>query len=88
LSELLIRKQELAAKMNESQFGNILFGTVCGLIGACEGLAAAETTGAIICGLPGFASAVYSALKIERAENIFDQSGLKYLALADKRLIR
>jgi hypothetical protein len=88
LSELLIRKQELAAKMNESRFGNILFGTVCGLIGAYHGLVAAETTGAIIGGLPGFASAVHSALKIERAENVFDQSGLKYLALADKRLRR
>lgn len=86
LTELLNRKHELSVKMNESQFGNILFGTVCGLIGAYQGLTVAETTGAIIGSLPGFASAVHSALKIERAENIFDQSGLKYLALADKRL--
>ncbi len=86
LMELLQRKEELSAKMNENQFGKILFGTACGLIGAYQGLAAASTTGAIIGGLPGFANAVYSALQIERAENVFDQSGLKYLALADKRL--
>lgn len=88
LTELLQRKQELTAKMNESRFKSIVFGTVCGLIGAYQGLASASTPGAIIGGLPGFASAVYSALQIERAENIFDQSGLKYLALADKRLRR
>lgn len=86
LRELLQRKEELTAKMNESNFKSILFGTVCGLIGAYQGLASASTTSAIIGGLPGFANAVYSALQIERAENVFDQSGLKYLALADKRL--
>lgn len=88
LAELLQRKEELTARMNESQFNRILFGTVCGLIGAYQGMATASTTGAIIGGLPGFANAVYSALQIERAENIFDQSGLKYLALVDKRLRR
>lgn len=86
LTELLQRKQELSAKMNESNLGGIIFGTVCGLIGAYQGLAAASTVGAVVGGLPGFANAIYSALQIERVENIFDQSGLKYLALADKRL--
>jgi len=88
LLEILQRKQELTARMNESRFNSILFGTVCGIIGAYQGLATASTTSAIIGGLPGFANAVYSALQIERAENILDQSGLKYLALADKRLRR
>ena len=88
LAELLQRKEELTAKMNESRFNSILFGTVCGLIGAATGIAAASTTGAVIGALPGFANAVYSALQMERAENVFDQSGLKYLALADKRLRR
>jgi hypothetical protein len=86
LRELVIRKGELTAKMNESRLGNIVFGTVFGLIGAFQGLATADTTRAVIGGLPGFASAVYSALKIEKAEDVFDQSGLKYLALIDKRL--
>lgn len=88
LAELLQRKEELTARMNESQFNRIMFGTVCGLIGAYQGMATASTAGAIIGGLPGFANAVHSALQIEKVENIFDQSGLKYLALADKRLRR
>ncbi len=74
--------------MNESQLGNIIFGTVCGIIGAFQGLATANTTSAFFGGLPGFVSAIHSALKIEKAEKVFDQSGLKYLALADKRLMR
>jgi hypothetical protein len=88
VQELEIRKQELSAKMNESQLGNIIFGTVCGIIGAFQGLATANTTSAFFGGLPGFATAIHSALKIENAEKVFDQSGLKYLALADKRLLR
>jgi hypothetical protein len=88
LSELVQRKEELVAKMNESRFNQILYGTVCGLIGAGVGLAGASTTGAVVGALPGFANAVYSALQIEHAENVFDQTGLKYLALADKRLKR
>ncbi|WP_017257827.1 hypothetical protein [Pedobacter arcticus] len=88
LTELLQRKKELTVKMNEGNFKSILFGTVCGLIGAYQGLSSASTTVAVIGALPGFANAVYSALQIERAENIFDQSGLKYLSLADKRLKR
>jgi hypothetical protein len=88
LTELLQRKEELSIKMNESKFKSVLFGTVGGLIGAYQGIATASTTSAILGGLPGFANAVYSALQIERAENVLDQSGLKYLALADKRLRR
>ncbi|MFN8287535.1 MAG: hypothetical protein U0V74_12310 [Chitinophagales bacterium] len=88
LLELTQRKEELVAKMNESRFSRILFGTVCGLIGAGVGVAITTTPAAFIAALPGFANAVYSALQIERAEAVFDQSGLKYLALADKRLRR
>lgn len=88
LAELHQRKEELSAKMNENKFKSIMFGTVCGLIGAYQGITSASTTATIVGGLPGFANAVYSALQIEKAENIFDQSGLKFLALADKRLRR
>ncbi|WP_439483978.1 kinase [Cyclobacterium plantarum] len=86
LEELTLRKNELTAKMNESQIRNIIFGSVCGVIGASQGLLTAETSGVFIGGLPGFASAIHSALKIEKAENVIDQSGLKYLALVDKRI--
>lgn len=86
INELKIRKEELTTKMNESKLGGIFFGTICGIIGSVIGLASANTSEAMICGLPGFANAVYSALQIERAEDTFDQSGMKYLALLDKRL--
>lgn len=88
IEELSIRKDELSKKMNESQIKNIIFGSACGIIGAIQGLKTAETTGALIGALPGFVSAVHSALKIEKAENLFDQSGMKYLALVDKRIRR
>ncbi|GAB3721610.1 kinase [Flavobacterium koreense] len=87
IEELEIDKNELSIKMNESQFNNVFFGSVCGIIGAAQGFASTEnTTGAVIGALPGFASAIHSALKIERAENLFDQSGMKYLALVDRQL--
>lgn len=86
IKELKLRREELSAKMNESQLKNIIFGSVCGVIGAFQGLQSAETSGAIIGAIPGFTAAVYSALKIERPEKIFDQSGMKYLALVDKHL--
>jgi hypothetical protein len=88
LAELHQRKEELTSRMNESRFNSIVFGTVCGLIGAYQGIESASTTGEIIGGLAAFANAVYSALEIEGAENVFDQSGLKFLALADKQLRR
>lgn len=73
--------------MNESQFNNIFFGSVCGIIGAAQGFASTENNvGAIIGAFPGFASAIHSALKIEKAENVFDQTGMKYLALVDRQL--
>jgi hypothetical protein len=86
ISELKMQKEELSAKMNESKLGEIFFGTICGISGAIMGLAAADTPGAVVGGLPGFANAVYSALQVERAEAVFDQSGMKYLALVDKKL--
>ena len=84
--ELNFEKEALTARMKETKFGPIFFGTVCGVFGAIQGIAQASTTGAVIGGLPGFATAIYSALKIEKAENMFDQTGLKYLSLVDKRL--
>ncbi len=85
LQELRIRKEELAARMNENHFGHIFFGTICGITGAIIGLSATGGWGTLM-GLPGFANAIYSALTIEKAEATYDQSGLKYLALMDKRL--
>jgi hypothetical protein len=82
IKELNFQKEELSSRMNESKLGNIFFGTICGTISAITGFAA----GFGLAGVPGFANALHSALKIERAEDVIDQTGMKYLALVDKRL--
>lgn len=84
LGEMKIAKKELSARMNESHMGDIVFGTICGTISAGIGLLASPVLGAI----PGFLNAIHSACRIERPENVIDQTGLKYLALVDKRLRR
>lgn len=86
IRELQFRKHELSAKMNESKFGPIFYGTVCGIFSAIAGISTADTLAALAIGFPGFVGAIYAALKIEHAEGLFDQSGMKYLALVDKRL--
>lgn len=87
IEELKINRDEISVRMNESQFNNVFFGSVCGIIGAVEGFATNENrTSSVFGALPGFVSAVHSALKIEKAENVFDQTGMKYLALVDKQL--
>lgn len=83
LEEMKANKEELSAKMNESRMGDIVFGTICGTVSAVIGLLVSP-----VLGIPGFMNAIYSACKIEKPENVFDQTGLKYLALVDKRLRR
>lgn len=87
LKTLKGQKEELVERMNESQFANITFGTVCGLFGAYHGLTSAgTTTEAVLGALPGFAATIHAALKIETPEKVRDQTGLKYLALLDRRI--
>lgn len=89
IKELNYNKEELSAKMNESRFGQLMFGTVCGITGAVIGLATAGTSGALVgslTALPSFANAIHSAMQIENIENITNQSGMKYLALIDKKI--
>jgi len=91
IKELNYQKEELSEKMNESKLGQLMFGTVCGITGAVIGLASAGTTGALVgslAALPSFANSIHSALQIERVENITNQSGMKYLALIDKKIRR
>lgn len=82
LDEMKASKEELSARMNESHIGDIVFGTICGTIAAGIGFLAAPMLGAV----PGLLNAIYSACRVERPENIIDQTGLKYLALVHKRL--
>lgn len=84
LDEMKTAKEELSARMNENHLGDIVFGTICGTIAAGIGFLAAPALGAI----PGLLHAIYSACRIERPEDAIDQTGLKYLALVDKRLRR
>ena len=86
VKELNLRKEELLAKMNENRFGRVFYGSICGIIGAGIAFPVCGNMGAVIGALPGFAHSIYSALRIERVENIPDQTGLKYLALVDKKL--
>lgn len=83
LEDMKMAKEELSARMNESHIGDIIFGTICGTISAGIGLLASP-----VLGIPGFLNAIHSACNIEKPENIIDQTGLKYLALVDKRLRR
>ena len=87
LKELKFRKEELSAKMNESQMGNIFYGTVCGLLSSGISMVTVENKFlAIAAATPGFLNGIHASSKVEKPENIFDQSGMKYLALVDKRL--
>lgn len=83
LEDMKNAKDELYARMNENHIGNIVFGTICGSISAAIGFLS-DPVG----GIPGLLNTIYSSCKIERPENVIDQTGLKYLALVDKRLRR
>jgi len=82
LDELKLQKEELSARMNESYLSNINFGTICGTISASIGLFKNSSVAAIT----GLLSTIYSVCKAERPESVVDQTGLKYLALVDKRM--
>lgn len=88
MAEMMDQKEELVARMKETRsFPQIFFGSVCGIISG--GATLFDPNPISVMGtLAGFGSAVYSALQIERAENVIDQSGMKYLALADYKLRR
>lgn len=88
IKELNLRKEELSKKMNESKLGNIIFGTVCGITAAIIGVATTDSNEAALFGFPGLVHAIYSALKVEEDDKIFDQTGMKYLALVDKQIRR
>lgn len=84
VKELILRKKELSTKMNENQFGKVFFGSICGAASAIISFA----TGFGMLGAPAFANAIHSALQIETPESLFDQTGLKYMALMDRRIRR
>lgn len=86
IQRLKLRKNELSDRMNESKIKDLILGSVCGIVGAGIGILTAGNGWGALGALPGFINAVHSALKIETPEKVPDQSGMKYLALMDKRL--
>jgi hypothetical protein len=81
---LIDQRDELSEKMNEYGLKNYLI-SVGGIVGASGGLEATTDFGLITAAI-GITTAIVQAINIEKPEHVRDQTGLKYLALADKRL--
>ncbi|WP_199119925.1 kinase [Pedobacter sp. ASV28] len=86
VEELNQYKELLTARMTESNWKDIVFNTVFGLINAVIGISTVGNLKGAILGAPGFINSVYSALKLENPEKIYDTTGMKYLALVHKKL--
>jgi hypothetical protein len=79
-AEILHCKEEIAAKLNESRFGQITFGTIFGLAGAATAFAADQKA----VGLISLANAVYSSFQgYDRPELSREYA---YLALIERDL--
>jgi hypothetical protein len=86
IRELKLRKNELGAKMNENKLG-VGAVSIAGVAGAVPGLVANDPV-LLGLGIIGLTGAIAAAIQIEKPEHVFDNSGLKYLALADRQLRR
>ena len=87
--ELQAELDEVEVRMNDRRWPRIVFGTLCGVLGAAIPVGAALATGAIpaaAAGAPGLASAVYAARQAMRGGEDFENAPLAYAALARKRL--
>jgi uncharacterized protein DUF6236 len=87
--ELQAELEEVEARMNARSWPRLVFGTLCGVLGAAIPVGAALATGAIpaaAAGAPGLASAVYSARQAMRGGEDFENAPLAYAALARQHL--
>lgn len=87
--ELQAELEEVEARMNARSWPRLVFGTLCGVLGAAIPVGAALATGAIpaaAAGAPGLASAVYSARQAMRRGEDLENAPLAYAALARERL--
>jgi uncharacterized protein DUF6236 len=87
--ELQAELEEVEARMNARSWPRLVFGTLCGVLGAAIPVGAALATGAIpaaAAGAPGLASAVYSARQAMRRGEDFENAPLAYAALARQHL--
>ena len=79
LEDMKNSKEELTARMNESKLGDIIFGTIGSVISTFLDGPNIGTAFSLM-------STIYSVCKNQRPESVVDQTGMKYLALIDKRL--
>jgi hypothetical protein len=87
--ELQAELEEVEARMNARSWPRLVFGTLCGVLGAAIPVGAALATGAIpaaAAGAPGLASAVYAARQAMGRGEDFEGAPLAYAALARERL--
>lgn len=79
LEDMKNSQKELTARMNESKLGEIIFGTIGSVIFTFLDGPNIGTAFSLM-------STIYSVCKNQRPESVVDQTGMKYLALIDKRL--
>lgn len=88
VNEILYDKEELSARMKDSSVGKIIFGGVYGIMKGFVGMAVAENPLGLVLGIPEFTKSIKKAIHYEQAEDAIDPTGVKYLALIDKRIRR
>lgn len=86
LSELEIQRKELSNRMFKSSWPRIGFGSACGITGGIIYAALAKDPNGFLAAGLSLLGQVYDAISYESPKEIIDQSGMKYIALANKRL--
>lgn len=86
LDELEMQKQDIVDRMQALNIKDIILGPVMGITAAVVGVVGSGSLWGAVGAAPGLINAIHAALQTEKPENIIDQTGLKYLALMDKRL--
>lgn len=87
--ELQAELEEVEARMHARSWPRLVFGTLCGVLGAAIPVGTALATGAIpaaAAGAPGLASAIYSARQAMRRGANLENAPLAYAALAREHL--
>lgn len=86
IEDLKDQKSELASRMNESRLRPMLI-NAAGIVAAISGMQSDSVAGKTA-GLIGFGGAILQAINIEKRRNTIDQTGLKYLVLAERTLTK
>jgi hypothetical protein len=87
--ELADELQEIEGRMRGRRWPRLVFGTLCGVVGAAIPVGTAAATGAVplaAAGLPGLAKAAYEAFGAVNSRKDFLREPLAYAALVRERL--